>query len=448
MTLKTSSYRPVWMKGHPNPGTLVLTADSISFYAVGETEPLAQMKRESLTKISFTKATNAFPKVRLITRNNEGTISYLFRFDSRNDLERVRLDLTHDWEHIMDHQSIASLDLTETRRSPHLHDQIALFEGSNDVDVKLEQDVDKEHKQENWKGQEQTSPKKEVFTSEFASNAALSRPNEIVVDLSGKEVASKAKKSDEETARGELPLCSGRWTGCVLVCLMCFVLVNGIIAGFYLSGKDSGSDVVTSADDWYMHDALVASMTLGEPDATLADMIEAASCVATEEEAKRFEDLLPQIVRRAQERFETNKGRIVESTDEAFYISENYEGRLKGVTFACIISYGNNFDKGVGPAAYAGHILAATLDAMPFRKEPDAYNISFLLEADVMEFETISMAYVPRRYCFDFDDEIDEGIAAGSKFSTALPSRVTLDPKIITVGGRTGKHANAENWAL
>jgi hypothetical protein len=373
----------------------------------------------------------------------KGTRSYLFKFDSRNDLERARLDMKPRDQTTMD-QSLNSEDLTEAHRTTDFHDPSELSGSICSESGGASRDHKRENKIPEMQGEDRMPPKELTPISGVSSTVSLPKSNETSADLPRKEVASKAKKTEEDSTLGEPPRWSKQWTACVLLSLVCFVVVNCVIAAMYF--EDTGSNVIISADDCYIHDAMVASIdiTLVEPSVTLSNMIEAASCAATAEEATRFEELLPQIVLRAQERFDSNKGRIIELTDEAFHISENYEGHLKGVTFACVIASSMNLDGGVGPAAYAGHILASTLDGSPARKEPDIYNLTFLLEADVMELEALSMVYIPKRYCFDFDDEMDVGIMAGGKFNEPLSSRVSLNPKTVTVGGRTRKHTAAE----
>jgi len=154
-----------------------------------------------------------------------------------------------------------------------------------------------------------------------------------------------------------------------------------------ISSKRTVSDETTS-DDYYIHDAVVASVHLN-PLLVLSEMITAISCAVEEEPdqvRKDFEDAIPHIIDKVIAKFEVDRGRIVEKTDEELEVSDNYKARIRGATLSCIDVLGWSDDL-ASPAIYASHLVASTLD-IPTRVGPDAYNVSVMFEGKSYEEAT------------------------------------------------------------
>jgi len=216
-------------------------------------------------------------------------------------------------------------------------------------------------------------------------------------------------------------------------------------------GQDNMASPRDSGGYYVWHDAAIAAgFAIGANRLTLETLRPALECLAAAPEDEvvqgetdpneAFAAVLPGMIDRATATATTDVGHVVEYGNQAFTVGENYVVEQRSVTVTCFLDRPLNVDR--PSAAYAGHllvdILAGSGDLIPSDPDPRAYNVTMVVQADVMELETTGLLYRPRRYCLDFPEENYPGVVETTGGDSFIPISATVSiPRIIQVGTRS-----------
>lgn len=213
-----------------------------------------------------------------------------------------------------------------------------------------------------------------------------------------------------------------------------------LIAGFVLLGRASGTQLKDELG-YPLHDAAIAAgYAIGSNRMTLDTVRPVLECLDEDgkDRVEAFEAAIPDIIDKATRKASTDVGRIVEYGDQAFTAGDNYLLEQRAVTVACVVDRPPIVERPT--AAYAGHLLvditSSTDDFVPSDPDPTAYNVTMIIEADVMELERVGMLYMPKRYCLDLEDENAVGVGPGGESYIPIKAQVSLQ-RLIQVGTRT-----------
>ena len=141
---------------------------------------------------------------------------------------------------------------------------------------------------------------------------------------------------------------------------------------------------------------------------SLEEMVSVYKCTGSEDEFQEYvSDVIPKIIDNAIDNADRNRGRILEYAEEKFVIGDNYVVKLKGVALPCIVTRPFQFEGGRdGAATYAAHMVASTID-LTDNADPLAYNVSLIINADVVELGDAGLLYVPKDYCLDVGEQVN-----------------------------------------
>jgi len=165
-------------------------------------------------------------------------------------------------------------------------------------------------------------------------------------------------------------------------------------------------------------DALVAGGALMGAPVDISQAEALLDCAMTHEETLyHFHEAIPKaldLVLNDPLKVVNDGGRIVQYTDTSYKVAENYEVTIRGTTLSCFVvdpadtdyltTFNATISTMVGGAAYASDMVLTEL-AQKTGSDADYrdYNISILVEADVIELPIVGLLVLPRRYCLDLE---------------------------------------------
>lgn len=150
----------------------------------------------------------------------------------------------------------------------------------------------------------------------------------------------------------------------------------------------------------------------------------------TSEENEKFRAQIPELLEKILASADKDAGRIQEYTKEDIDLGENYRATLSAATVACF-AVGSTSDvaSGYGPAAYAAQIVTLPdVDSLFVNSaDPRAFNLTMFVEAEVMDLPISATAFVPKKYCLDFENDFTFGIRLGADDQVGTPSTYRRD---------------------
>jgi len=134
-------------------------------------------------------------------------------------------------------------------------------------------------------------------------------------------------------------------------------------------------------------------------------------------------------------KFDTDRGRVLESTTQTFSVGENYQTTLRGATLSCFITYDVD-DSTAG--AYASQVVGSPVGPADGIHPLDRdLNLTMFLDADVVELPSTGAYFVPRQRCFDLNLQ-DEGMTAFGSLQDTIPVWTTERyERPVSLGSRT-----------